>query len=224
MHLDRQRAGELIAGQVRAVAALMRVTEATARTYLGDEIIKDMARRMLFEVAGEVGRRGLMEPRGPFRCRRLSRDHRSRPWPRQCRYGRPANRPIHLRDVITTCAERCPGSGRSPPAPRGKQAGDPAQILFQAGRRRATRPGTSARRPPTWPRAAASPDGIPETAHSQLAATLRRDADALSAITTTDRSLWRQRSYETAPVLGFGTKRPVCTAGSDLTCRAHHRW
>jgi len=30
MHLDRQRAGELIAGQVRAVATLMRVTEATA--------------------------------------------------------------------------------------------------------------------------------------------------------------------------------------------------
>ena len=42
MHLDRQRAGELITGQVRAVAALMSITEATARTYLGDEIIKDM--------------------------------------------------------------------------------------------------------------------------------------------------------------------------------------
>ena len=52
MHLDRQRAGELISGQVDAVATLMRVTEATARTYLDDEIIKDMARRMLFEVAG----------------------------------------------------------------------------------------------------------------------------------------------------------------------------
>ena len=34
MHLDRQRAGELITGQVRAVAALLRVTEATARSYL----------------------------------------------------------------------------------------------------------------------------------------------------------------------------------------------
>src|SRR6185437_173126 len=38
MHLDRQRAGELITGQVRAVAALMAVTEATARSYLGEEI------------------------------------------------------------------------------------------------------------------------------------------------------------------------------------------
>jgi hypothetical protein len=61
MHLDRQRAGELITGQVRAVAALMSITEATARTYLGDEIIKDMARRMLFEVAGERPGADLME-------------------------------------------------------------------------------------------------------------------------------------------------------------------
>ena len=61
MHLDRQRAGELITGQVRAVAARMRVTEATARSYLDDEIIKDMARRMLFEVAGERPGADLME-------------------------------------------------------------------------------------------------------------------------------------------------------------------
>jgi uncharacterized protein (DUF3084 family) len=82
MHLDRQRAGELIAGQVRAVATLMRVTEATARTYLGDEIIKDMARPMLFEVAGERPGAGRMEARGPFRCRWPSRGSPSRPWPR----------------------------------------------------------------------------------------------------------------------------------------------
>ena len=61
MHLDRQRAGELITGQVRAVATLMRVTEATARSYLGDEIIKDMARRMLFEVADERPGADLMD-------------------------------------------------------------------------------------------------------------------------------------------------------------------
>ena len=61
MHLDRQRAGELITGQVRAVATRMRVTEATARTYLDDEIIKDMARRMLFEVAVERPGADLME-------------------------------------------------------------------------------------------------------------------------------------------------------------------
>jgi hypothetical protein len=61
MHLDRQRADELITGQVRAVAALMRVTEAAAHTYLDDEIIKDMARRMPCEVAGERPGADLME-------------------------------------------------------------------------------------------------------------------------------------------------------------------
>jgi hypothetical protein len=61
MHLDRRREGELITGQVRAVATLMNVTEATARTYLGDEIITDMARRMLFEVVGERPGADLME-------------------------------------------------------------------------------------------------------------------------------------------------------------------
>ena len=40
----------------------MRVTEATTRTYLDDdEIIKDMARRMLFQVAGERPGADLME-------------------------------------------------------------------------------------------------------------------------------------------------------------------
>jgi hypothetical protein len=33
---------------------------------------------------------------------------------------------------------------------------------------------------------AGAPDGIPETARNQLAAILRRDADGLIAITTTD--------------------------------------
>ena len=61
MHLDRHRAGELITGQVHAIAILLRVTEATARSYLGDEAIKDMARQMLFEVAGERPGADLME-------------------------------------------------------------------------------------------------------------------------------------------------------------------
>lgn len=128
MHLDRHRAGELITGQVHVVATLMRVTEATARTYLGDEIIKDMARRMLFEVAG-LGQ-------------------------------------------IT--------AGAAP-----EQPGNPAEILF---------PPALLRRAARYISGAADlaangghlPDGIPETARNQLAATLRRDADGLIAITTTD--------------------------------------
>jgi hypothetical protein len=66
-----------------------------------------------------------------------------------------------------------------------EQAGDPAEILF---------PPALLRRAARYISGAADlaatgsklPDGIPETARNQLAATLRRDADGLIAITTTD--------------------------------------
>ena len=65
-----------------------------------------------------------------------------------------------------------------------KQAGNSAEILF---RRRCC---AAARYISGAADLAASggklPDGIPETARNQLAATLRRDADGLIAITTTD--------------------------------------
>ncbi len=61
MHLARRHAGELITDRVRAVAALMRVTELTARRYLDEETVRDMARRMLFEFAGEQPGADLME-------------------------------------------------------------------------------------------------------------------------------------------------------------------
>ena len=88
MRLDRQRAGELITGQVRAVATLMRVTEATARSYLGDETITDMARRMLFEVAGERLGADLMEAPWTVPLPLALMGSSSRPWPRRCRSGR----------------------------------------------------------------------------------------------------------------------------------------
>ena len=154
MHLDRQRAGELITGQVRAVATLMGVTEATARTYLGDEIIKDMARRMLFEVAGERPGADLMEaPRTValslvlvgITVAALA----------EATQVRAANEPPdHLGDVITTYAQTLSGFGRSPPAPRQSRR---AARQGSCSRRRccAVRPGTSAA-PPTWPRTAAN--------------------------------------------------------------------
>ena len=182
MHLDRQRAGELITGQVRAVAALMSFTEATARTYLGDEIIKDMARRMLFEVAGERPGADLMEA------------PRTVPLPlalvgitvaalAEAMQVRAANEPPgHLRDVITTYAQMLSGFGQIAAAAPG-QAGNPAGIMF---------PPALLHRAARYISGAADlaanggklPDGIPETARSQLAATLRRDADGLIAITT----------------------------------------
>ena len=184
MHLDRQRAGELITGQVRAVAALLRVTEATARAYLGDEIIKDMARRMLFEVAGERPGADLMEA------------PRTVPLPlalvgitvaalAEAMQVRAANEPPgHLGEVITTYAQTLSGFGQITAGAAPEQAGL-AEILFPpALLRRAARYISGAAD------LAASggklPDGIPETARSQLAVTLRRDADGLIAITATD--------------------------------------
>ena len=186
MHLDRQRAGELITGQVRAVATLMRVTEATARTYLDDdEIIKDMARRMLFQVAGERPGADLMEA------------PRTVPLPlalvgitvaalAEAMQVRAANEPPdHLPDVITTYAQTLSGLGQITADAALRQAGNPAGILF---------PPALLRRAARYISGAADlaanggnlPDGIPETARSQLAATLRRDADGLIAITTAD--------------------------------------
>jgi hypothetical protein len=184
MHLDRQRAGEQIAEQVRAVAALMAVTEATARTYLDDETIKDMARRMLFAVAGERPGADLLEA------------PRTVPLPlalvgitvaalAEAMQVRAANEPPgHLGDVITTYAQTLSGLGQITAGAAPQQAGDPAEILF---------PPALLRRAARYISGAADlaanggnlPDGIPDTARSQLAATLRRDADGLIAIAVT---------------------------------------
>ena len=156
MHLDRQRAGELITGQVRAVAALMRVTEATARTYLGDEIIKDMARRMLFEVAGERPGADLMEA------------PRTVPLPlalvgitvaalAEAMQVRAANEPPgHLGDVITTYAQtlfRVRADHRRRRAQAGRQPGRdpvPAGVAAPCGQvhQRRRRPGRERRQTP----------------------------------------------------------------------------
>jgi hypothetical protein len=148
MHLGRQRAGELITGQVRAVATLMGATEATARTYLGDEVVKDMARRMLFEAAGERPGAGLMEA------------PRTVPLPlalvgitiaalAEAMQVRAANEPPdHLGDVITTHAQALSGLGQITAEAAPGQAGDPAEILVPpALLRRAARYISGRRRP-----------------------------------------------------------------------------
>jgi hypothetical protein len=184
MHLDRQRAGELITGQVRAVAALMRVTEATARTHLGDEIITDMARRMLLESVGEWPGADLMEaPRTvPLSPALVGITGTALAEAMQVRA---ANEPPgHLGDVIISYAQTLSGLGQIT-AGAVPFAGDPAEILF---------PPALLRRAARYISGAAGlaanggklPAGIPETARSQLPATLRRDADGLIAITTTD--------------------------------------
>ena len=183
MHLDRQRAGELIIEQVRGVADLMRVTEAAARSYLGNEVIKDMARRMLFEVAGERPGADLMEaPRTvPLSLVLVGITVAALAEAMQVRA---ANEPPgHLGDVIATYAQTLSGLGQITVGTAPEQAADPAEILFPpALLRRAARYISGAAD------LAASggklPDGVPETARSELAVTLRRDADGLIAITT----------------------------------------
>jgi hypothetical protein len=185
MHLDRQRAGELITAQVRAVATLMRVTEATARVYLDDEIIKDLAWRMLFQVAGERPGADLMgAPRTvPLPLALLGITVAALAEAMQVRAANEP--PDHLPDVITTYAQALSGLGQIAADAAPAQAGNPAGIPFPpALLRRAARYISGAAD------LAASggklPDGIPETARNQLAATLRRDADGLTAITATD--------------------------------------
>jgi hypothetical protein len=184
MHLDRERAGELITGQVRTVAALMRVTEATARRYVDDEGIKEMARRMLFEVAGERPGADLLEA------------PRTVPLPlalvgitvaalAEAMQVRAANEPPgHLGDVITTYAQTLSGLGQITAGTAPEQAGDPAEILFPPAllRRAARYIGGAA---DLTANGGKLPDGIPEAARNHLAAALRRDADGLTAITAT---------------------------------------
>ncbi len=183
MHLDRHRAGELITGQVRAVAILMGVTETSARSYLDDEIIKDMARRMLFEVAGERPGADLMEAPRTIRLP-LALVGITVAALAEAMQVRAANEPPdHLRDVITTYAQALSGLGQITAGAPG-QAGNPAGILFPpALLRRAARYITGAA--DLAANGGKLPDGIPETARSQLAATLRRDADGLIAIAMT---------------------------------------
>ena len=97
--------------------------------------------------------------------------------------------PANLRDVITTYAQTLSGFGQITADAAPEQADNPAEILFPPAllRRAARYIGGAA---DLAANGGKLPDGIPETARSQLAATLRRDADGLIAIAATDGSLW----------------------------------
>jgi hypothetical protein len=94
MHLDRQRLGGLITGQVRAVATLMRVTEAAARSHLGGQIIKDMVRRTLLEVTSERPGAGPMEASRPVPLPLALVGITVAALPRRCRCRRRTSHPI----------------------------------------------------------------------------------------------------------------------------------
>jgi hypothetical protein len=182
MHLDRAHAGELITGRVHEVAALMRVTEQTARKYLDDDTVKDVARRMLFEFASEQPGADLMEvPRTvPLTHVLLGIIIAALAEAMQVRAANEP--PDRLGDVVATYGQTLSGLGQITAAPVPGQAGDPAEIMFPPALLR-----RAARYISTAADLAANggklPDGVPEAARGELAAALRRDADGLIAIT-----------------------------------------
>jgi hypothetical protein len=183
MHLDRPRAGELITDRVRAVAALMRVTEPTARKYLDDETIRGMARRMLFEFVDEQPGADLMEvPRTvPLALVLVGIIVAALAEAMQVRA---ANEPTdRLGDVVATYGQTLSAFGQITAAAAPGQAGDSAEIMFPpALLRRAARYISNAA--DLAANGGKLPAGIPEAARGELAATLRRDADGLIAVTT----------------------------------------
>jgi hypothetical protein len=184
MHLDRQRAGELITDRVRAVAALMKVTEPTARKYLDDETVKDLARRMLFEFVDEQPGADLMQvPRTtPLTLVLVGTIVAALAEAMQVLA---ANEPSdRLGDVVATYGQALSGFGQITAAVGPGQAGDSAEIMFPAALlRRAARYISNAA--DLAADGGKLPDGVPEAVRGELAATLRRDADGLIAVTTT---------------------------------------
>jgi hypothetical protein len=184
MHLDRRHAGELITGRVRAVAALMRVTEPTARKYLDDETIRDMARRMLFEFVDEQPGADLMEvPRTVPLARVLAGIIIAAL--AEAMQVRAANESSdRLGDVVATYGQTLSAFGQITAAAASGQAGDSEGIMFPPAllRRAARYIGNAA---DLAANGGKLPDGVPGAARGELAATLRRDADGLIAVITT---------------------------------------
>jgi len=184
MHLDRQHAGELITDRVRAVAALMRVTEPTARKYLDDGTVKDIARRMLFEFTGEQPGADLLEAPRTI-ASPLALVGRIVAALAEAMQVRAANElPDRLGDVVTTYGQILSGLGQITTQATSSQASEPAEVMFPPAllRRAARYIGYAA---DLAARGGKLPDGIPETARDELAAALRRDADGLIAMATT---------------------------------------
>jgi hypothetical protein len=184
MHLDRQHAGELITDRVRAVAELMRVTEPTARKYLDDGTVTDIARRMLFEFTGEQPGADLLEaPRTiALPLALVGRIVAALAEAMQVRAANEA--PDRLGDVVTTYGQTLSGLGQITAEATSRHASEPAEVMFPPAllRRAARYIGNAADLAASGGKL---PDGIPETARDELATALHRDADGLIAITTT---------------------------------------
>jgi hypothetical protein len=184
MNLDRQRAGELITDRVHAVAAVMRVTAPTARKYLDDETVRDMARRMLFEFAAEQPGADLLEaPRTvsvPLDFVGIIVAALA-----EAMQVRAANEtPDRLGGVVATYGQLLSGLGQITAEAASGPTGNSAQAMFPPAllRRAARYIGSAADLAASG---GSLPDGVPEAARGELAAALRRDADGLITLTTT---------------------------------------
>ena len=185
MHLDRQHAGELVTDRVAAVAALMRVTGPTARKYLDDETIRNLARRMLFEFAGEQPGADLLEVPRTVRLPAVLAGMIIAALA-EAMQVRAANEPSdRLGDVVATYGQALSAFGQVIAAAAPGQGGDRAEILFPPAllRRAARYVGSGADLAASGGRL---PDGVPEAARGELAATFRRDADGLIAVIPAD--------------------------------------
>jgi hypothetical protein len=181
MHLDRQHAGELITDRVRAVAALLRVTEPTARKYLDEQTVRDMARRMLFEFAGEQPGADLLEvPRTVALAGVLTGVIVAAL--SEAMQVRAANEPPDLLgDVVATYGQALSAFGQVIAADAPGQAGDAEGIMFPPAllRRAARYIGNAA---DLLAGGGRLPDGVAETARDGLTASFRRDADRLTEL------------------------------------------
>jgi len=182
MCLDRQRAGELITGRVRAVAALMRVTEPTARKYLDDDTIKDMARGMLFEFGAEQPGADLLQAPRTIALPLVLAGRAVAALAEAMQVLAANEPPERLGDVVTTYGQTLSGLGQIITAAASGQASDPAEVMFPPAllRRAARYIGNAAG---LTAGGGKLPDGIPETERGDLAAALHRDAGGLIAIT-----------------------------------------
>jgi hypothetical protein len=183
MHLDRQRAAELITERVRAVAAAVGVTKPTARRYLDDATLRDMARRMLFEFVDEQPGADLMQvPRTvPMSLILVGRTIAALAEAMQIRA---ANEPAAdgLGDVVATYGQTLSGLGQITAQTASGQVSNSQEIMFPpALLRRAARYISNAA--DLAANGGELPGGVPETARHVFAAALRRDADGLIALT-----------------------------------------
>ena len=184
MHLDRQHAAELITERVRVVAAAMSVSEPTARRYLDDETLRDMARRMLFEFVDEQPGADLMQvPRTVAMSLILVGTTIAAL--AEAMQIRAANElPDRLGHVVATYGQTLSGLGQITAQGASGQVSHSQEIMFPpALLRRAARYISNAA--DLAANGGGLPGGVPESARHALAAALRRDADGLIALTTT---------------------------------------